>query len=123
MRRLVAGILMLVVLAGLLGGCGIITREQPRSDLRALAATEIQDYQGKDLSSILDFRENSIKGNQYIDIEKYRLKISGFVDRAQSYTYDEVLSHLLYTKLVRLNCVEGLECRHPVGRRFASGAV
>jgi DMSO/TMAO reductase YedYZ molybdopterin-dependent catalytic subunit len=73
-----------------------------------LPSVEIREYEGKDLSSINDFRENSIKGPQYIDTESYQLKITGLVENPISYTYDEVIgNHELYKKVVTLNCVEG----------------
>lgn len=34
---------------------------------KELTAKEIKNYEGQDLSSVEDFRENSIKGPQYID--------------------------------------------------------
>lgn len=73
-----------------------------------LPSVEIREYEGKDLSSINDFRENSIKGPQYIDTESYQLKITGLVENPSTYTYDEVIgNHELYKKVVTLNCVEG----------------
>ena len=36
-----------------------------------LPSAEIREYQGEKLSSINDFRENSIKGPQYINISDY----------------------------------------------------
>ncbi|VVB51872.1 Sulfoxide reductase catalytic subunit YedY [uncultured archaeon] len=72
-----------------------------------LNGTEINEYKGEKLSSINDFRENSINGPQYINISTYRLEISGLVNNPQNITYDEVLNHPSYAKPVRLNCVEG----------------
>jgi DMSO/TMAO reductase YedYZ molybdopterin-dependent catalytic subunit len=73
-----------------------------------LTPVEIREYEGEDLSSINSFRENSIKGPQYVDITDYRLKITGLVANPQSYTYDEVLeNHQHYKKVVTLDCVEG----------------
>ena len=73
-----------------------------------LPSVEIREYEGKDLSSISDFRENSIKGPQYIDTESYQLKITGLVENPITYTYEEVIgNHELYKKVVTLNCVEG----------------
>jgi DMSO/TMAO reductase YedYZ molybdopterin-dependent catalytic subunit len=73
-----------------------------------LTPVEIREYEGEDLSSINSFRENSIKGPQYVDITDYRLKITGLVASPQSYTYDEVLeNHQHYKKVVTLDCVEG----------------
>jgi DMSO/TMAO reductase YedYZ molybdopterin-dependent catalytic subunit len=73
-----------------------------------LAAVEIREYQGTDLSSITDFRENSIKGPQRIDLESYRLKVDGLVENRLEYTLGEVTdNHQSYKKVVTLNCVEG----------------
>ena len=73
-----------------------------------LSAAEVRQYQGDDLSSINDFRENSIKGPQYVDRDAYRLEVTGLVGNPGSYTYDQVVdNHLHYKKVVTLDCVEG----------------
>ena len=73
-----------------------------------LDGVEIREYEGKDLSSVQDFRENSIKGPQYIDIASYSLKVTGLVDNPTSFTYDEVIGqNQHYKKVVTLRCVEG----------------
>jgi DMSO/TMAO reductase YedYZ molybdopterin-dependent catalytic subunit len=73
-----------------------------------LDAVEIREYEGEKLSSIYDFRENSIKGPQYIDKQNYTLKISGFVENPSMYSYNETLTNFQnYRKVTRLNCVEG----------------
>jgi DMSO/TMAO reductase YedYZ molybdopterin-dependent catalytic subunit len=73
-----------------------------------LEGVEVREYQGQDLSSVNDFRENSIKGPQYVDIASYTLNITGLVAQPASYTYDEVIKDYdSYKKVVRLNCVEG----------------
>ncbi len=36
-------------------------------------AGEVRDYQGQHLSSVNDFRENSIRGPQHVDLATYRL--------------------------------------------------
>ena len=69
--------------------------------------TEIREYQGKGLSSISDFRENSIKGPQHINKESYKLKITGLVNNPKVYTYDEIINRQSYQKVVTLDCVEG----------------
>ena len=71
---------------------------------------EIRYYQGKKLSSINDFRENSIKGPQKVDIKKYRLEISGEVNNPVSLSYEETLADFKpVKKVVRMHCVEGWE--------------
>ncbi len=72
-----------------------------------LSGVEVREYQGEKLDSISDFRENSIKGPQYIDKENYRLEISGLVDEPAAYSYGEILGRQQYQKAVDLNCVEG----------------
>ena len=73
-----------------------------------LDGVEIRDYEGEDLSSIYDLRENSIKGTQYIDKQNYTLTVSGLVNQPQTYSYNATLSAFNhYTKVVRLFCVEG----------------
>ena len=73
-----------------------------------LQSIEIKEYEGIDLSSIVDFRENSIKGPQYVDIDNYRLKVSGLVENPASYTLNETInSYQHYKKVVTLHCVEG----------------
>jgi DMSO/TMAO reductase YedYZ molybdopterin-dependent catalytic subunit len=72
-----------------------------------LPPSEIREYEGQDLSSINDFRENSIKGPQHVSPDTYSLKVSGLVDTPLSLSYDQVLAHDLYSKVVTLHCVEG----------------
>jgi len=57
-----------------------------------LQAIEIKEYEGTDLSSIVDFRENSIKGPQYVDMGNYRLKVSGLVENPASFTFNETIT-------------------------------
>ena len=73
-----------------------------------LASVEIRQYEGMNLSSINDFRENSIKGPQYVDIGSYRLEVSGLVRNPGSFSYGEIIgTHQNYRKVVALSCVEG----------------
>ena len=77
-------------------------------ETKDLESVEIREYQGENLSSVNDFRENSIKGPQQVDVEVYHLEITGLVENPQTYTYNEVISkNQLYKKVVTLNCVEG----------------
>jgi DMSO/TMAO reductase YedYZ molybdopterin-dependent catalytic subunit len=83
----------------------VYATQEPSTDL---GEVEIREYEGEDLSSINAFRENSIKGPQYIDNETYRLTVTGLVNNTQTYTYNEVISnHQSYKKVVTLHCVEG----------------
>jgi len=93
-----------------LGGCpGDITNGNGETNGDgSLEPVEVREYQGENLSSVNDFRENSIKGPQYVDIENYQLEITGLVENPASYSYDEVIEgYKHYKKVVTLNCVEG----------------
>jgi len=76
--------------------------------MRHLDVVEVDNYEGEDLSSINDFQENSIKGPQYINQEKYILEIKGLIENPKSLTYNEVIENFKsQKKVVKLNCVEG----------------
>jgi DMSO/TMAO reductase YedYZ molybdopterin-dependent catalytic subunit len=97
--------LMLVAVFAAASGCEPGTGP---NETRELESVEIREYQGEKLSSVNDFRENSIKGPQHIDVEGYQMEITGLVERPQTYTYDEVINgNQLHEKVVTLNCVEG----------------
>jgi DMSO/TMAO reductase YedYZ molybdopterin-dependent catalytic subunit len=98
-------ILLVVIVAFLVGVIGF---GPGKGEIKELEGVEVREYEGKNLSSINDFRENSIKGPQHVDIEDYQLEITGLVDKPASYAYNEVVKdHQNYEKVVRLNCVEG----------------
>lgn len=78
-----------------------------RSKPIKLTSVEVRQYQGQNLSSIQDFRENSIKGPQNIDINSYRLSLTGLVTNPKNYSYNDILQKQSYSKVVTLNCVEG----------------
>jgi DMSO/TMAO reductase YedYZ molybdopterin-dependent catalytic subunit len=92
----------IIDLAGLPGPAG------GRNEIKTLPSAEVRDYKGEKLSSVSDFRENSIKGPQYIDPGTYRLNVQGLVTDPGTYTYDDVLTNYpAYQKVVTLHCVEG----------------
>ena len=68
---------------------------------------EVREYEGERLGSITDFRENSIKGVQYVDEATYALAIGGLVGRPASWSYDRLLEMEHLAKLVTIHCVEG----------------
>jgi DMSO/TMAO reductase YedYZ molybdopterin-dependent catalytic subunit len=72
-----------------------------------LNGTEVKEYRGEKLSSVNDFRENSIKGPQHVNITNYTLRISGGVEETKEYTYQQALAFQRYSKVVQLDCVEG----------------
>jgi len=70
----------------MLAGCGTDTQggggpsgtgAEPPTELEK---AQVREYEGKNLSSFTDFRENSIKGPQDVDRATYRLKVTGLVD-------------------------------------------
>jgi DMSO/TMAO reductase YedYZ molybdopterin-dependent catalytic subunit len=103
---------MLALTAGVLAACRASTTgggpsgtgaEQPNR----LADVEVRQYKGEKLGSINDFRENSIKGPQYVDRTKYRLRIDGLAASPKTFTYGQVLARPAVQKVVQLDCVEG----------------
>jgi DMSO/TMAO reductase YedYZ molybdopterin-dependent catalytic subunit len=96
-------VLLMVCAVVLVVGCG----RQPGNSPAELAAVEVRQYQGESLGSITDFRENSIKGPQHVDIGHYGLEVSGLVAEPKTYTYDQVLAFPNYSKVVTIHCVEG----------------
>ncbi|MCW4031026.1 MAG: molybdopterin-dependent oxidoreductase, partial [Candidatus Bathyarchaeota archaeon] len=69
---------------------------------------EIREYEGQNLSSIGDFKENSIKGPQHVNASTYRLSVTGLVNNSVEYTYDDVINGFQkYQKITTLHCVEG----------------
>lgn len=99
---------LVLLLSLLFFGCGTSNDDtSSQTDLQELTKIEVTEYEEKDLSSLTDFRENSIKGPQYINTDVYTLTIDGLVEQPISLTYDEVLDNQKYTKVVTLHCVEG----------------
>jgi DMSO/TMAO reductase YedYZ molybdopterin-dependent catalytic subunit len=105
MEKRYRGVLGLVLVVLLASGAACNRGLNERA--AKLAAVQVSGYKGEKLGSIDDFRENSIKGPQTIDIDTYRLDVSGLVDTPRAYTYQQVLAHPRYSKVVVLNCVEG----------------
>ena len=106
-RAIALGLLVMAAIA-LAGFFLARSARESSTNLKDLAAVEIKEYQGTDLSSITDFRENSIKGPQHVDLESYRLKVDGLVENPLEYTLEEAIGdHQSYQKVVTLSCVEG----------------
>jgi DMSO/TMAO reductase YedYZ molybdopterin-dependent catalytic subunit len=90
----------------LISGMGVL--QACTNNSGQLNGVEVRQYQGEDLSSVNNFRENSIKGPQYIDISDYQLQVNGLVANSENLTYNDVTENFTdYKKVVRLNCVEG----------------
>ncbi len=87
---------------------GALACDGGQSGDNTLPSVEVREYQGEDLSSVHDFRENSIKGPQHVDIDSYQLQVTGLVSQPLTFTYDEVFTgRENYKKVVTLDCVEG----------------
>lgn len=73
-----------------------------------LEPAEVREYRGERLSSIADFRENSIRGPQYVNASTYTLTVDGLVENRKEYSYDALVERFPhYRKAVTLSCVEG----------------
>ncbi|MBD3205558.1 molybdopterin-dependent oxidoreductase [Candidatus Bathyarchaeota archaeon] len=97
---LVSGLLVIVIIYS-------INQYSPHEE----PIEEIKDFQGIKLGSYTDFEENSIKGPQSIEINSYRLKVTGLVETELEYKYDEVLGFPSQEKVIQLDCVEGWSVR------------
>jgi len=107
-KRVFIALAFAVALPVVLVSINSCTSDTEQDGTNDLEPQEIREYQGENLSSVNDFRENSIKGPQYINVEDYQLEITGLVENSKVYTYDEVISdYQSYKKVVTLNCVEG----------------
>src|SRR4030065_970818 len=79
---------------------------------RRLYPGEVREYEGENLSSISDVRENAINGNQNLNRTTYRLNVTGLVNESREYTYSEVVDGFpKYEKVVTLYCVQGWNAR------------
>jgi len=98
--KFVGGLLiLLLVTAGMFSGA-LADDSDPEE-------VEVRNYKGAKLGSVEDFRENSIKGVQEIDIDEYRLEINGLVEEARELSYQEIQDMEHVKKVVTLHCVEG----------------
>jgi DMSO/TMAO reductase YedYZ molybdopterin-dependent catalytic subunit len=105
-----AFICALITLSLSLAGCA--GAETTDDGPTRLDDVEVFEYEGERLDSPDDFRENSIAGPQDVDIDEYRLRVTGLVDDPAEYTYSEVTSGFPgYEKVVQLDCVEGWSAR------------
>ena len=114
MRMTPSGIIALIlILTTLLSGCVFnpeLLPERDDANVTALTSVEIREYQGERLSSITDFRENSLDGPQYINQSAYLLEIKGLVSHPLLLPYEEVITEYpKKKKKVTLFCVEGWE--------------
>ena len=107
-KTFAVGILLLFVV--LLAGLSLVScaGNDGTGNTGGLPFVEVREYEGINLSSITEFRENSIAGPQYVDLDTYKLEITGLVENPVEYAYNEVVGGFQkYEKVVELNCVEG----------------
>jgi len=79
-----------------------------QSTPKMLYPEEIREYEGQNLSSINDFRENSIRGPQHVNESEYNLTITALDNSTIEYTYNDVINGFQkYQKVTTLHCVEG----------------
>jgi DMSO/TMAO reductase YedYZ molybdopterin-dependent catalytic subunit len=105
-QKSIAAALIIMLLALLF--LAIYFEENQKQPPPMLYPGEIRDYQGQNLASIADVRENAIKGTQFINTSTYRLVITGLVNQTVEYTYDQVVnSFQKYQKVINIYCVEG----------------
>ena len=112
MTKLSLKISLLVLMVAVIGTCANraeqdTVKKAEQDTVKEVAPRELKEHEGIKLSSADDFRENSIKGPQYINKDEYTLQITGLVDSARTYTYDQIVTRPALEKVVTLNCVEG----------------
>jgi DMSO/TMAO reductase YedYZ molybdopterin-dependent catalytic subunit len=109
-KAVIIAIIIIIAVAGgaLILNNAIFRSTSPPGMPTMLPGVEVRSYQGKDLSSINDFHENSIRGPQYVNITEYRLTITGLTNKTAVYSYSDVLEkYPHFSKIVTLHCVEG----------------
>lgn len=107
-RSVLLTVLLVIVIFGVVIGGWIWTNLPETPGIPG----EIREYNGQKLSSVNEFRDEAINGDQHIDNSTYRLTITGLVQNETVLTYDDVVSkHASYLKVVTLHCVEGWEVK------------
>ena len=102
------GQIVVILLVGAIAVLYALDLAGNRPGVTELAPAEVREYQGEQLSSIADFRENSIRGPQYVHASTYTLTIDGQVENRKEYSYDALIERFPhYRKVVTLYCVEG----------------
>ncbi len=102
------GQIVVILLVGAIAVLYALDLAGNRPGVTELAPAEVREYRGEQLSSIADFRENSIRGPQYVNASTYTLTIDGQVENRKEYSYDALIERFPhYSKVVTLYCVEG----------------
>jgi len=98
-------IILLIILILVIVIIGVVEYQQNQPV--KLQGVQVNNYQGQKLTPINNMPKTSIKGTQYLNMSNYTLQVTGLVQNPRNYTYDEVLNHTAYQKVVTINCVEG----------------
>ncbi|MCE5339429.1 MAG: molybdopterin-dependent oxidoreductase [Methanomicrobiaceae archaeon] len=102
------GQIVVILLIGAIAVLYALDLAENRQGATELAPAEVREYQGERLSSIADFRENSIRGPQHVNASTYTLTVDGLVENRGEYSYDTLMERFPhYRKVVTLSCVEG----------------
>ena len=72
-KRLLSTAILLLLIVTAIIFVGVMIWWTRTNESNEFEYVEVREYEGQDLSSISHFRENSIKGPQYVDNETYRL--------------------------------------------------
>jgi DMSO/TMAO reductase YedYZ molybdopterin-dependent catalytic subunit len=96
-------LIVLLISAAIIFAASIYQQNQPIT----LQGVQVNNYHGQKLTPINNMPQTSIKGTQNVNMSDYTLQITGLVQNPRNYTYDEVLNHTAYQKVVTLDCVEG----------------
>lgn len=115
MRKIIFSITLLIFLTGCEPDIETLKHPEPLEEqyetVEELKEIEVREYEGERLDTIIKFRENSIGGVQFVELDNYKLRIEGLVNEEKSFTYDEVLDFNKYSKVVTLFCVEGWDVK------------
>ena len=98
-------IILLIILILVIVIIGVVEYQQNQPV--KLQGVQVNNYQGQKLTPMNNMPKTSIKGTQYLNMSNYTLQVTGLVQNPRNYTYDEVLNHTAYQKVVTINCVEG----------------
>lgn len=109
MKRTVKYIVFIMLILLIAVGCSqdLVEDGVSRATARRYRENEIVNYEGAKLDPIIGPRDNSINGIQYVDINDYKLKVSGLVDQEVALDYSQVLDLEANARKITLFCVEG----------------
>lgn len=102
-------LIFIVLFVSMSFGCSSYLDVDGRSNatVSRFRESEVREYQGANLDPAIGPNDNSIKGVQYVDIDKYSLAVTGLVNKPLELSYSEVLDLDPYERLITLYCVTG----------------